>query len=254
MSTININSENFKKFAKRLQKNSNTNMSLMESQELLAKTFGASNLHNLFKMLDHEEESLIQKDLKINVGNIYISPLHSKVNFDDKNSTLIYNHKNLCTHSIILGDEIQREKLTNHILKQYNKSSIQILNSDSGLKDIEILMKSILQSIDNNINLKDNKLILFNDCLLDRNISLLCSQIRSLNTGLLFSYTDLDSLKNKANSLDIYESIVSNTSSHFVFEETEYKNDKEQSYKLILEDLKYTLYTNNMPSKINIEI
>lgn len=254
MSNININSENFKKFAKRLQKNSNSNLSLMEAQELLAKTFGASNLHNLFKMLDNEEEYLIQKDLKINVGHIYFSSSYAKVNFENKNSTLIYNHKNLCTHSIILGDEKQRSKLTNHILKQYDKSSIQIFNSDANFKDIESLMQNILQSIDNNINLKDNKLILFNDCLLDRNISLLCAQIRSLNTGLLFSYTDLDSLKNKADSLDIYDSIVSNTSNHFVFENNEYENNKEQSYKLILEDLKYTLYTNNMPSKINIEI
>jgi hypothetical protein len=253
MSNININSENFKKFAKRLQKNSNANMSLMEAQELLARTFGASNLHNLLQMLDNQEKALIEKELKINVGNIYIPSLHSNVNSGNKDSILMFNHKNLCTHSIILGNEKQRTKLTNHILNQYDKNNVQILNSDTKSKDIEILMQNLLQLIENSTSIRDNKLIILNNCLLDRNVSLLCAQIRSMNIGLLFSYTDSDSLKNKANSLDIYDSIISNTSNHFVFDDTEYEYNKTQSYRLILDDLKYRIYTNVMPSKINIE-
>lgn len=63
MSDIVINSENFKRFSKRLQKTLKENdckKSLMESQEILAKVLGSSNTFELMKNLTPEESVVLK--------------------------------------------------------------------------------------------------------------------------------------------------------------------------------------------------
>lgn len=60
MSNIAINAENFKRFAKRLQKHSESygiKLSLADSQELLAQTLGAANLFEMQSILAQESVS-----------------------------------------------------------------------------------------------------------------------------------------------------------------------------------------------------
>lgn len=62
MSDIVINSENFKRFSKRLQKSlreNDCNKTLMESQEILAKVLGSSNTFELMKNLAPEEKLIV---------------------------------------------------------------------------------------------------------------------------------------------------------------------------------------------------
>lgn len=121
MSNININEINFKKFAKRLQKNSNQNMSLMEAQELLAKTFGANSYHELSLMLNSS------KEFKINVGNINADYYF----FDKTNSTLAFSLSQFSCHSILLGNINERRVFTEHIINQYEGKHIYIFDGNN---------------------------------------------------------------------------------------------------------------------------
>lgn len=73
MSNIEITADNIKKFAKRLQKNTKEkgfNLSLSESQELLAKTLGSNNYNALIKSIESSLNLLKKQDEKNHINNV----------------------------------------------------------------------------------------------------------------------------------------------------------------------------------------
>lgn len=298
MSNININETNFKKFAKRLQKNSNSNLTLMEAQELLAKTFGASNLHELNTMLS------VNNGLKIHVGNL----ITESYSFVKEKSPVEVNHSVFNCHSLILGDENERRLLTEHIIRQYESHHIfifdgsnyykkPVLNKLFNKKEINVINNSkqtiidkekevnVIYMAENNSNellskfrkefgdaffsesnlnelRNEPKLVIFENCGLGSNLgnnfSVLPAQIRSANTAIIFSYSNLEELKKNMNTIEDFGATMSNISSKYIFNDTDINseyiiNRVTNQFDLELKDLQYKLYTYMKTRKISIE-
>lgn len=113
MNMITVTEDNFKKFAKRLQKNSKDELSLMEAQELLSKTFGASCYHELQKIFNRNENT----DFKINVG-------HTPHNMEP----ITFSQNTFSKHSIILGSVGERLSFEKHLLNQFKDYQIYIFD------------------------------------------------------------------------------------------------------------------------------
>lgn len=95
MSDIVINSENFKRFSKRLQKTlkeNDCNKTLMESQEILAKVLGSSNTFELMKNLTPEESIVLKKVDNIEYekqAQLFISELNNLLMADNSGNSSV---------------------------------------------------------------------------------------------------------------------------------------------------------------------
>lgn len=96
MSNIEITADNIKKFAKRLQKNTKEkgfDLSLSESQELLARTLGSNNYNALIKNIETSKNSVSKKSEIENPNNLYsifINQIKEIVNHPDNGINLCF--------------------------------------------------------------------------------------------------------------------------------------------------------------------
>jgi hypothetical protein len=112
MSNIIINSENFKRFSKRLQKKSEqygVKLSLSEAQELLSQTFGATNFFEMQTMFEKasisKEASFIAKYREIINNEPAIKKSYIYVDYGNMIIDIV-GHMDELSHSIYFGSEI----------------------------------------------------------------------------------------------------------------------------------------------------
>lgn len=123
MSDIIITKENFKRFAKRLQKEASFNLSLSESQELFARALGAQNLNELQQLFD--------KNLTINMGTL-----------NREETPILCDHVYFSRSVILHGNKDKRCIYENHIIKQHKHKRVYLFDNSSD-RELELKLKDV---------------------------------------------------------------------------------------------------------------
>lgn len=148
MSTLSIDLENFKRFAKRLQKEQKKlgfEQSLSQSQDLLAKTFGCANYHEFHIKFSQEE---ITEKSNIHKEYLYkLKELLSQKNSSIDKCLIVFDDYSKNYHLSIYNIEKDACSMIN--LNKDNKNLFSKLVKDFAIKDISMLEEITNEYIQN---------------------------------------------------------------------------------------------------------
>lgn len=217
MPNIELNADNIKKFAKRLQKNvvnHDIKLTLSQSQELLAKTLGATNFNELIKKFDtvsitvNDEVENNNQEEKIYEGfnpyTFFVDSFNKLLAREDSSISLcVIQHIEDFEYKIYIKSYFDCEYKINFNLIAFNEMEDEMINAGFSRKDaaqIKLILNCSLLNADEDSIYEDRyykRIAPYDSLLFAKNLWIFLNKENTLNKKNHIMKIDLESNANK---------------------------------------------------------